>query len=195
MNQVILDVETKRAFNEVGGYKPQALGVSFVGTVVRESQGQGKKQGYFETDLSKLWPVLEKADVIIGFNIIDFDLPVLTPYYPGKISQLSVLDLMARLETRVGHRVSLDALAAETLGIQKAGTGLDALEYFETGQLDKLSEYCLKDVEITRDIYDYGRTHGIVKFLNKWNRLIEAPVDFSFTPMKHQGTQMTLGGL
>ena len=45
---------------------------------------------------------------------------------------------------------------------------------------------------MTRDIYDYGLKNGLVKFRNKWNRLIKAPVDFTFVAKKASGTQMTL---
>ena len=47
-------------------------------------------------------------------------------------------------------------------------------------------------MRVTRDVYDYGLKHGLVKFRNKWNRLIEASVDFSFKPQKAAGTQMSL---
>ncbi|MFC1654116.1 ribonuclease H-like domain-containing protein [Patescibacteria group bacterium] len=195
MKQIILDVETIRTFDEVGGYKPEKLGVSFVGAIERDGfDGKGKELEFFENDLSKLWIILESADVVVGFNTDGFDLPVLQPYYPGKITDLPSLDLMARIKDSVGHRISLDAVAMKTLGTQKSGNGLDAITYYQNGELDKLAQYCLKDVAITRDIYDYGREKGVVKFLNRWNELVEAPVDFSFEK-KNDGTQMTLGGL
>ena len=60
------------------------------------------------------------------------------------------------------------------------------------GQFDKLRDYCLQDVAVTRDVYDYGLKKGLVKFKNKWNRLIDCPVDFTFTPQKDAGVQMSL---
>jgi hypothetical protein len=45
---------------------------------------------------------------------------------------------------------------------------------------------------VTRDVHDYGLAKGHVKFHNKWNRLIECKVDFSFTPIKNEGVQMSL---
>jgi len=151
-------------------------------------------QGFFEQDLPKLWPILEHADVIVGFNIITFDFEALRPYYTGNIREWPVLDLLDRVKDSTGHRVSLDSIATQTLGVQKSGSGLDALEYYAKKQFDKLSMYCLKDVEITRDVYDYGASKGNIKFLNKWNRLIEAKIDFGFAPKKHVGVQMTLMG-
>ncbi|HOI05445.1 MAG TPA: hypothetical protein PLJ02_03205, partial [Candidatus Woesebacteria bacterium] len=92
----------------------------------------------------------------------------------------------------VGHRISLDAVAQETLGSGKIGDGLDAIRYYHNGNLEALKKYCLEDVKITRDIYDYGLKNGLVLFRNKWNRLIKAPVNFTFVAKKASGTQMSL---
>jgi DEAD/DEAH box helicase domain-containing protein len=193
MLHVFLDVETKRTFDEVGGYFPEKLGISFVGIAVREGfSGKGELMGFFEPDLPKLFPILEKADIVVGFNIDGFDMPTFTEYYTGDIAQIPTLDIMDRIKLSVGHRIGLDAVAKETLGIGKTGDGLDAIKYFKTGQLDKLRDYCLQDVAVTRDVYDHGLQKGQVKFRNKWNRLIECPVDFSFSPKRNAGVQMSL---
>jgi DEAD/DEAH box helicase domain-containing protein len=196
MEEVILDLETQRAFVETGKYDPAKLGVSYVGICKRDiSRGvQGEFLGFFEKELTKLWPYLEQADRIVGFNIIEFDFPVLSYYYHGELSSLPVLDILKEVKKGVGYRVSLDAISKETLGVQKSGTGLDALEYFDKGKLDELAEYCLMDVRITRDVYDYGKKHGHLKFKNKWNRMISAPVDFSYKDEDDNSkVQMSLG--
>lgn len=193
MLQVILDVETKKTFEEVGGYFPEKLGISFVGVCVRNGlSGNGEMQEYFEADLPKLFPLLEQADIVVGFNIDGFDMPTFLPYYSGDISQIPTLDLMARIKDSVGHRIGLDAVAKETLGIGKSGNGLDAIKYYNSKQWDKLAAYCMQDVVVTRDVYDYGLQKGLVKFKNKWNRLIECSVDFSYIPQKNAGVQMSL---
>lgn len=193
MLQVILDVETKKIFDEVGGYFPDRLGVSFVGVCVREgTSGKGEMMSFFEQDLPRLFPLLEKADVVIGFNIDDFDMQTLVPYYQGKITNIPTLDVMMRIKKSIGHRIGLDAVAKETLGIGKTGDGLDAVKYYNSKNWEALEKYCLQDVAVTRDVYDFGLSKGVVKFRNKWNRLIECPVDFSFTPKKDAGVQMSL---
>jgi DEAD/DEAH box helicase domain-containing protein len=193
MLEVILDVETKQIFDDVGGYFPEKLGISFVGVCVRENRFQkGTMQSFFEKDLSKLFPLLERADVVVGFNIDGFDMPTFIPYYNADISRIPTLDVMGRIKKSVGHRIGLDAVAKETLGAGKSGDGLDAIRYYKSGNFEALEKYCLRDVEVTRDVYDYGLKNGKIKFRNKWNRLIEAPVDFSFTCSKTSGTQMSL---
>ena len=191
--EIVLDVETKKTFDEVGGYFPEKLGISFVGINYREGLGDlWHEVGFFEEELNKLFPLLEKADVVIGFNLVNFDMPALAPYYSGNISQIPTLDLMLRIKDSVGHRISLDAVAQETLGIGKSGNGLDAIRYWRNGQRDELAKYCLQDVKVTRKIYLYGRQTGKVQFKNKWNRLIECPVDFSYETKRAPGVQMSL---
>lgn len=193
MLQVILDVETQKTFDEVGGFFPDRLGISFVGVCVRDGYtGQGQMQSYFEDDLPDLFPILERADVVIGYNVDGFDMQTFIPYYTGDITQIPTLDLMVRIQDTFGKRIGLDAVAKETLGVGKTGDGLDAIKYYRTGQLDKLKDYCLQDVAVTRDVYDAGLKTGKVKFKNKWNRLIDCDVDFTFTPQKNAGVQMAL---
>ncbi len=194
MLQLILDVETKQTFDQVGGYFPEKLGISYVGTCVRENFHQkGEMKGYFEHELDQLFRLLERVDLVVGFNIIGFDLPALSSYAPGlKMQELPTLDLMARIKDSVGHRIGLDAVATDTLGVGKTGDGLDAIKYYQNKEFDKLSAYCLHDVEVTRDVLDYGHSKGLIKFRNKWNRLIECPVDFTTLPKRDLGTQMSL---
>ncbi len=193
MLQVILDVETKKTFDQVGGYFPGRLEVSFVGVNVRDRDGEaGEMQSYFEDDLPDLFPLLERADVVIGYNIDGFDMPALAPYYTGDIEAIPTLDIMDRIKDSFGHRIKLDSVAKETLGVGKIGDGLDAIKYYKNGQLDKLEKYCIQDVRVTRDVYDYGIKKGKVKFHNKWGRMIECEVDFSYSPEKNDGVQMAL---
>jgi DEAD/DEAH box helicase domain-containing protein len=197
MKQIILDVETKKTFDEVGGYFPEKLEASFIGLIERDGfpeDGDCKEMRHelFENDFHKLPSLLEHADVLVGFNITGFDLPALQPYYPGDIMLLPQLDLLDVIKNVAGHRISLDAVAKETLNTQKIGHGLDAITYYQNKEFDKLAKYCMKDVEITRDLYDFGRVNHAVKFLNKWNNKVEITVDFSFTPKATDGLQMTL---
>lgn len=198
MRQVIFDVETIKTFDQVDGYYPEKLGVSFVGLIERVGLPEaGSVQEFtyqiFESDIPQIWPIFERADVLVGFNSDGFDLPALQPYYNGTLKNLPSLDLLSRIKDSLGRRISLDSVAQSTLGSKKIGHGLDAIRYYQNQEWDKLAQYCLKDVELTRDLYDFGRQHGIIKFLNHWNNLIEAPVDFTFNPPSETATtQMTL---
>ena len=156
--KLVLDLETQREFNEVDGRKPELLGVSCVGIYSYE---EDRYEAYLEADLkTKLASRLQSADLIIGFNIRRFDMPVLQPYLPFSISTVPVLDIMEEVVKNLGHRLSLDTLAQATLGRGKSGSGLDALRWFKEGRFDLITKYCLDDVKLTKELYDYGKQHG-----------------------------------
>ena len=124
----------------------------------------GAYSSYFKDELSKLWPVLERADMLIGFNSDTFDIPLLNRYYPGDLSHLRSLDLLAEVQKVLGRRVRLQSLAEATLGKGKKGDGLKASEWWKEGKKDKVAEYCIEDVRLTRELYDYAMEHGVLKY-------------------------------
>ena len=156
--RLVLDLETQREFNEVEGRKPELLGVSVVGIY---SYAENRYDAYLETELvTKLAPRLQSATWLIGFNIRRFDLPVLQPYLPFPLGNLPVLDILEEVVKNLGHRVSLDSIAQATLGRGKSGSGLDALKWFKEGRFDLITKYCLDDVKLTKEVYEYGKQHG-----------------------------------
>lgn len=192
MKLVVFDVETKKAFDEVGGYFPDKLGVSVSGVWYEEQGSEGILRAFREEEFSEMFKLFESADRIVGFNSIDFDMAALKPYYLGDLLKLPNFDILQKVEEKVGYRVKLDALAKETLGIQKGGSGLDAITYYHEGNWEKLTKYCLEDVAITKDLYIYGLEHKELKFKNKWNELVTVGVDFSYQEKKDSSVQVTL---
>lgn len=191
MKTVVFDVETKKAFDEVGGYYPAKLGVSISGVYYRDDQHEWLR-GFREEEFPEMFRIFETADRIVGFNSIQFDMAALSPYYVGDLQALPNLDIMLAMEKELGYRPSLNAVAKETLGTQKIGHGLDALRYYHDGDWEKLEKYCLRDVEVTRDLYDYGVKHKLLKLKNKWNRVEKARVDFGEEKAKKTTVQTTL---
>jgi len=124
----------------------------------------GEYSSYFKDELTKLWPILERADMLIGFNSDSFDIPLLNRYYPGDLSHIRSLDLLVEVQKVLGRRIRLQSLAEATLGSSKSGDGLKAGEWWKDGEKDKVREYCIKDVRLTRALYDYALAHGILKY-------------------------------
>ncbi len=165
-NIIVFDIETKHTFDEVGGRGNFAkLGVTIVGTYLYNTS---ELKGFFEKDVLQLEKLFETKPLLIGFNSKKFDIPVLQPYLKTKLSELPHLDIMEEIEKVVGHRVSLQSVAEATLGIGKSGHGLDAIKYYREGEFDKLEKYCLDDVRITRDVFEYGAKNGEVFFTSKY---------------------------
>ncbi|KKW39206.1 hypothetical protein A3I46_00530 [Candidatus Kaiserbacteria bacterium RIFCSPLOWO2_02_FULL_54_13] len=119
---------------------------------------------YLRDELHKLWPILERADMLIGFNSDTFDIPLLNRYYPGDLSHMRSLDLLAEVQKVLGRRIRLESLAQATLGRGKSGDGMKASEWWKEGKKKEVADYCIEDVRLTRELYDYALTHGILKY-------------------------------
>ncbi|NNM83807.1 hypothetical protein HKL94_01125 [Candidatus Parcubacteria bacterium] len=119
---------------------------------------------YLKEELHKLWPILERTDMLIGFNSDTFDIPLLNRYYPGDLSHIRSLDLLAEVAKVLGRRIRLQSLAEATLGKSKSGDGLKAGEWWKEGKIEKVRAYCIEDVRITRELYEYALRHGILKY-------------------------------
>lgn len=158
---VVLDLETQHKFQDVD-YDVKKLKVSVVGIY---DYATGTYKSYKEDQLKDLFSLLEHASCIIGFNIVRFDLPVLSPYYVGDMTQFRTLDILEHVEKVLGHRLALDDLARATLNIKKSGHGLLAIDYFKEGKWDQLIEYCLSDVKVTKELYEYGKTNGKLAYM------------------------------
>ncbi len=134
-------------------------------TVVAIHDSQtGQYSSYFKEELHKLWPLFERADMLIGFNSDAFDIPLLNRYYPGDLSHIRSLDLLAEVQKVLGRRVRLQSLAEATLGRGKSGDGLTAGEWWKEGKKERVREYCIEDVRLTRELYDYALLHGALKY-------------------------------
>ncbi len=115
-------------------------------------------------ELPQLWPIIEHADFLIGFNSDSFDIPLLNRYYPGELSHVPSLDLLVEVQKVLGRRIRLQSLAEATLGRGKSGDGLKAGQWWREGQKDLVRQYCIEDVRITRELYDYAIEHGKLKY-------------------------------
>lgn len=188
-NELVLDIETSNSFADVGKYDASLLKVSLVGVY---SYGSGSYGSYLEPDLSKLWRLMESADRIIGYNLYGFDYTVLNTYYPGDFKEFPTLDIMKEIEAVIGHRVKLDDVARATLGTGKSGNGLQAIEFFRRGEIDKLRDYCLQDVKVTKEVYEYGLEHGHVKYKDRLGQIVSVDIDFALEKENGKPISMTL---
>ncbi|MBI2051600.1 ribonuclease H-like domain-containing protein [Candidatus Roizmanbacteria bacterium] len=176
---VVLDVETKHTFRDYTSHKK--LGIS-VGAVYDYAKGQSEV--FLEEELNTLFRILENASYIIGYNVNNFDIPVLQAYYPGDLSRLPAFDILDEIKEKIGKRLALNDVLYATFGKRKTGHGLDAVNLYKEGKLDELKRYCLDDVALTRELFDYGVEHGKIFYLNavkkveipvSWKKYLESP--------------------
>jgi DEAD/DEAH box helicase domain-containing protein len=144
--------------------------------------------------LPKLWPRLERADRIIGYNLFGFDYPCMQTYYTGDLKRLPTIDLLLEIEKRLGFRIKLDDVATATLGMGKSGHGLQAVEFWKKGELDKLRDYCLQDVRVTRDVYEYALANQYVMFYDRLGQKQQIPLPIQpVTPNQGPALNLSLG--
>lgn len=157
---VVFDVETQRSFDEVGGRTQfHKLGVS---AAVAYRYDLDQFLEFTEENVGELVNLLVEADLVVGYNIVGFDYEVLRGYTDRDLRHLPTVDLMRDLEARLGFRPKLDSVVQPTLGVGKTADGLQALEWWRRGELDKIMAYCRDDVRVTRDLYDYGKRNRCV---------------------------------
>ena len=164
MPEIYLDTETQHLADEVpGGWDNiRAFGLSVA--VTWDASNEFRE--WYEPDAGRLIGELRAFDRIVTFNGLRFDLEVLAAY--GDVSELrgKSLDLLQDLKRRLGFRVKLESLAQATLGKGKTGSGLDAVQWWRSGDpalRQRVVEYCRQDVEILREIVTHGRREGFVK--------------------------------
>ncbi|MBI2605271.1 MAG: ribonuclease H-like domain-containing protein [Deltaproteobacteria bacterium] len=157
---LVVDIETQKIAQDVGGWgNIDKLGVSVACAYDSKS---GELLAFRENELDALQKLCRER-LVVGYNIAGFDLKVLSAY--GFDSRrYDVFDIMLDVENTSGRRfVKLDSIAKGTLGNEKIADGLQAVEWYKRGEIDKIIEYCKRDVEITRDIFIYGMKNGHIK--------------------------------
>ncbi|MEK7148080.1 MAG: ribonuclease H-like domain-containing protein [Patescibacteria group bacterium] len=153
MRKIVFDIETRNFFFDVGKHDPTLLDIAVVAIYDSETDNY---TSYLAEELHKLWPILERADMLIGFTSEHFDMPLLNKYYPGDLTKIKHLDILKEIKNSYGRRMKLDQLAEGTLGKKKVGHGSDALKWWKSGEIEKIREYCIDDVKLTKELYDYA---------------------------------------
>jgi len=183
-NIVYFDLETQRSFGDVGG--PTHKDKMQVSVAVTYSTARGTYEIYAENEMEKLGEELVRADLVVGWNHIQFDYPVLQPYVFHTLAEQTInLDMMLELEKIVGFRLKLDSVASATLGTGKTADGLDALRWWQehkrSGEFEplrKIAEYCAFDVKVTKCVHEYAMEHGLLKYDDKSGRIAEVAISW-----------------
>ena len=177
MKKIIFDIETKNIFSDVGSDNPADLDLSVISIYDSESD---KYYSFLEDQLDEMWPYFKKADMLITFNGNHFDIPLLQKYAPFDLNDIYHLDIFAEVEKSIGKKIGLDAIATITLGTSKSANGLQAVAWWNSGEIDKIIEYCEKDVKVTKEVYEYALNNNKLFYLDrKTNKKTEITLDSS----------------
>ena len=170
------DLETQKSAEDVGGWgniHDMRLAVG----VVWDSCEQ-EYFSYQENTALQLVEKLQTADLVVGFNVKKFDYGVLQPYAGFDLDEITTFDMLIDINKKLGHRLSLNHLAENTLNAKKSADGLVSLQWYKQGEIDKIIKYCRQDVEITRDLFLYGESHGYVKYSTRSGVVKDLKVDW-----------------
>jgi hypothetical protein len=183
---VVLDVETQHTFHEFSD--PKKLKVT---VAVLYDYKNNSLSSFFRKDLTRFFSILESASYVIGYNINSFDLQVLQAYYPGDVTHFKTFDILEDIRRILGKRLALNDVVYATLGKRKSGHGLQAIELYKEGKLEELKNYCMDDVKLTQELFDYGIRNNNIFYLNE-NGKMEIKVDWGKYLKEEKGNEMPL---
>lgn len=167
MRTIVIDCETKnspiditdeRCWRDFGH-----LGISIACAWISwQGGGYGRYLFFSQDRIDVMVKCIEKAEQIISFNGIKFDLPLIEHLHGSPIKWPAHQDLCVQIQQATGRRYSLEAVAMATLKSGKSGKGSHAVHLWQNGEYDKLYTYCMDDVRITMLLYKFIERHGFV---------------------------------
>jgi len=160
MKVITFDIETR---NTVPGSAFSMENQELTICCIHDSE-TGEYSSYLKEELPTLWGILERADILVGYNSDHFDIPILNRYYSGDLTKIKSVDLLKEVRNVLGRRLRLDNIAEATLGRNKTADGMQAVTWWDEGKIDLVRQYCIEDVKITRELYDYAKKHKSLKY-------------------------------
>ncbi|MFO8085914.1 MAG: DEAD/DEAH box helicase [Desulfobacterales bacterium] len=172
----VFDLETQRSFQEVGGWhRADKMGISCV--VLYDSQ-KDQYLEFLEDRVADFVEHLKTLPLVVGFNINRFDYMVLKGYTDFDFTRINSLDILEHVQRRLNYRLSLDHLARVSLGAEKSANGLLALKWWKQGRIRDIVDYCIKDVQLTHQLFQFGKKHQFLLFENKAGKKVRVPVSW-----------------
>lgn len=168
MDTLVFDIETANFFTdpEVGWNNFGALKISVVGIY---SYLEDKYFCFEESEMKEVAEMFRKAKELVGFSMNHYDIPVLSAYFSKAFPELDLwgkdrFDIADKLEAQTGRRISLSRLAEANLGEKKDRHGSEAIALYRDGRIEELKQYCLKDVRLTKELFDLMKKQNFLHF-------------------------------
>jgi DEAD/DEAH box helicase domain-containing protein len=157
---LVVDLETQNLVQDVGGWGH--IDQLKISVACAYDSKTDQYLTFQEHEIPKLNALCEDR-LVVGYNIRGFDLIILQAYGLD-LTDLDVFDIMYDVQTLTRQKfLKLETLAQGTLNAGKSADGLMAVQWWKEGKIDEIIKYCQQDVQVTKDIFEFGRKNGIVK--------------------------------
>ena len=185
MEATTFDLETMKLAQDLdGGWAALRRGEGGVSCLVLWSARTGRPHLFDANTLSESISMLEASDVVLSFNGVGFDVPVLEGVSGKGIHLKEHLDLLQLIWEAIGKQkgYTLDECGQRTLGWGKNGHGEMAPQLAEDGRWTELLEYCLGDVVLTLELFTYAQKNGGIIGID--GELLRLPLPEWFSQVK-----------
>lgn len=168
MRVVTWDLEIAEPINEhKGGWAAAKRGECGIASVVLYDTTTERYHVYDPFTMEACVAHLNAADLLVGFNSVEFDYPCILGYagIPITTPHYDILQEIWRAlaDGSRGHGVwGLGKVCERALGLSKSGSGEGAPKLLEEGRYGELIDYNINDVHLTRKLANYIHEHGFV---------------------------------
>ncbi|MGQ4809164.1 hypothetical protein NKDENANG_02575 [Candidatus Entotheonellaceae bacterium PAL068K] len=160
-----LCLTTQKRANDVGGWQHKhLLGLAVAMTYDTSDQ---RYRVYTAQTVDALLRRLQAADLVIGFNLRDFDYQVLQAYTDAPLSALPTLAILDDVQQTLGFGVSLGHLLQATLGRDRLDDSMQTVGWFREGVRDRIVAYCRRDLELLQELIRYGTRKGTIAYRDR----------------------------
>lgn len=175
MNALVYDIEIVNAIPPKGDERLSGLtycdgwhdyanmGISVIGAY---DYAQSRYRVFCEDNRAAFHEVCHSADLLVSFNGLAFDNPVIRACWFGEnfdfdakcydvlVEQWAAAGLGATFRYPTHAGFGLDATCERTLGLGKTGNGALAPVQWQRGEIGAVIDYCLNDVFLTKLLFD-----------------------------------------
>lgn len=142
---------------------------------------------FMDDNIQELRELLAKANLIVGFNIVGFDLPLIasSTKVVEKNPDLEIYDILYWSRKSTGwdgsnkfpQGLKLDEHLEGTFGKEnmKTANGAEAPKMWQNGEIGKLTSYCLADVKREKMLFEHIVKGLPVKTKAHGEKIIQLP--------------------
>jgi len=168
----VFDLEIKKPIEECshGWDSHSEMGVS---VLVLFDYREGRYRVFDDQNIKEALDILYSYDYVVGFNTVNFDWKVIRATYTEREQLSKDFDILREIWVSLGLNpdrfnpathggYKLDDVAFETIGLRKSGNGALAPYLYRHGKLAELVDYCLQDVKVERELFEFIVKNGYV---------------------------------